>query len=104
MICDDVRIKLDPYIDSELSAGEQADFETHLRDCASCAAAALGAMKMKHMTRAAAACYSPSPEFRLRMERSMRASRKPAWLSGLLPRFGLAAAAAGLLIANVLLW
>lgn len=104
MICDDVRGKLDSYIDSELSAGELAGFETHLRGCASCAAAALAAMKMKYMTRAAAACYSPSPEFRLRMERSMRASRKHAWLSGFLPRFGLAATAAVLLIATVLLW
>ena len=104
MICDDVRNKLDPYVDSELSAGELTEFESHLRTCASCATTALGRLKMKHMTHAAAARYAPTPEFRLRLQRSIRAKTKPAWRFAGLPRWAMACAAAVLLIASAFLW
>jgi len=76
MTCDELRGKLMPYVDSELPTGELTELESHLRDCASCAAEALGQLQMKRAIRAAATRYVPSPEFRLRMEQSMRAKRK----------------------------
>jgi anti-sigma factor RsiW len=108
MTCDEVRGKLVPYVDSELPAGELTEFDSHLRGCASCAADALGLLQTKLATRAAGTRYVPSPEFRLRMEQSMRAGRKPSWInfrsSIRFPKLAIAAAAAMLLIASVTLW
>ena len=79
MTCDLQRSKLDAYVDGECSPEELASMDAHLRTCPSCAADALGRLQMKRMTKAAAARYSPSPEFRLRIENSIEAKRKPFW-------------------------
>jgi anti-sigma factor RsiW len=104
MTCDGVRNKLERYNDSELPADELAEFESHLRNCASCAADALGLLQMKLMTRAAGVRYSPAPEFRLRMEQKILAKRKTSWLTIRFPGLVTAAVAAMLLIASVTLW
>lgn len=105
MICDEVRTKLEAYVDSELTASEQAEFESHLQSCGSCATDALGLMKMKHMTRAAAAVrYAPSQEFRLKMQRSIHGEKKSAWTGAWLPRILMTAAAVVLLVVSVGLW
>ena len=72
MTCDLWRDKLDAYVDGDAVHGEIAGMAEHLRTCPSCAADALGRLQMKRMTQAAAARYSPSPEFRLRMEKSIQ--------------------------------
>jgi anti-sigma factor RsiW len=59
---------------------------------------------MKHMTRAAAARYSPTPEFRLRLEQSFRPKEKPSWSFGWIPRMAMAAVAAVLLFASIAFW
>lgn len=104
MICHDARNKLEPYVDSELSAAELAEFESHLRGCASCAADVAGMMKLKAMTRTAALRYAPSPEFRLRMDQSVHGGRKlplrAVWLTGL----AAAGATAVLAVALFTLW
>ena len=56
--------------------GEMAEVETHLRGCAGCAAEALGMLQTKLANACGGTRYAPSPEFRLRMEQSMRAKRK----------------------------
>jgi anti-sigma factor RsiW len=104
MTCDEVRKRLEPYADSELAAGEAADFELHLRGCASCAADALGLVQLKRMTRAAGARYSPTPEFCLRMEQSLRPKRKAPWFAMRFPKLALAVVAAVLLIASATIW
>jgi anti-sigma factor RsiW len=104
MICDEVRGKLVLYVDSELPAAELAEFESHLHGCAACAAQALGLLQTKNAIRAAATRYMPSPEFRLRVEKSMRATRNPSWLSIRIPRLALAAVAAMLLITSITVW
>ena len=104
MTCDELHNKLAPYVDSELPAGELAEFESHLRGCATCSADALGLLQTKRAIRAAATRYVPSPEFRLRMEQSIRAKSKPRWFDIRLPRLALAAVAAMLLIASVTVW
>jgi anti-sigma factor RsiW len=103
MTCDELRGKLAPYVDSELPADEVAEFESHLHGCATCAAATLGLLQTKRAIRVAATRYVPSPEFRLRMEQSIRAKYKRRWFSVRFPRLALAAVAAVLLIASVAL-
>ena len=73
MTCDLWRNKLDAYVDAELPREEFATLESHLRTCPSCAADALGRMQLKRMTKTAAARYAPAPEFRLRIEQSIKA-------------------------------
>jgi anti-sigma factor RsiW len=104
MTCDELHGKLAPYVDSELPAGELAEFETHLRGCATCAADALELLQTKRAIRAAATRYAPSPEFRLRMEQSIRSASKPQWPRVRFPRLVLAAVAAVLLIVSVTVW
>lgn len=107
MTCDPWRDKLDAYVDGDASQGEIAGMGEHLRTCPSCAADALSRLQMKRMTQAAAARYSPSPEFRLRMEKSIqknvRSSTKPVWAFGWIPRL-VGVAALVLIVASVALW
>src|SRR5258708_18555887 len=85
MTCDPWQEKLDAYVDDDGPQADSADLEAHLRTCPSCSADALGRLKMKRMTQAAAARYSPSPQFRLRIEKSIQKSRKPMWAFGWMP-------------------
>jgi len=105
MTCDPWRDKLDAYVDGDTSQGEIAGMSEHLRTCPSCAADALSRLRMKRMTQAAAAArYSPSPEFRLRMEKSLqksaRTNPKPGWAFAWMPRL-VAVAALVLIVASV---
>jgi anti-sigma factor RsiW len=77
MNCDLCREKLDAYVDESLPAEELAAVDGHLRDCPSCATEALARLQLKRATRAAAARFSPSPEFRLRMESAIQKKRRP---------------------------
>jgi anti-sigma factor RsiW len=105
MTCGEVSNNLERYVDSELSAAEVPEFDSHLRDCASCAAQALGLLQMKLRTRAAATRYSPTPEFRLRLEKSIRPKRSTfRWFANPIPKLITAAIAAVLLIGSVTLW
>jgi anti-sigma factor RsiW len=104
MTCEPWRGKLDAYVDSEGSPEELANLEAHLRTCPSCAVDALGLMKLKRMTQAAAARYAPSPEFRQRIAKSVQANRKPVWQFGWLPRLVAVGAALALIFASAALW
>jgi anti-sigma factor RsiW len=98
MNCDLVRNQLDAYVDDACTPEQLAAFEDHLRTCASCAAEALGRLQFKRATRAAAAAqFVPSPEFRVRIEKSVRKSRKAFWKTAWIP--GLATALTLVLIA-----
>jgi anti-sigma factor RsiW len=80
MSCDLWQGKLDAYVDGDASPEELATLDTHLRACPACAADALGRLQMKRMTQAAtAARYTPSPQFRMRLEKAIQAKRKPPW-------------------------
>jgi anti-sigma factor RsiW len=98
MNCDLCREKLDAYVDESLSADERAAADGHLRDCSSCATEALARLQMKRATRAAAARFSPSPEFRLRIENAIQKKRRPSAMIAWAPWLS-AAAVALLLIA-----
>jgi anti-sigma factor RsiW len=104
MTCDVWESKLAHYVDSELSEGELANLESHLRACPACAADALSRLQMKNMTRAAGARYSPTPEFRLRIEQSIKPKHKSVWAFGWMPKLAVAAAVLVLLVGSAGLW
>ena len=76
------RPKLDQYLDSELSAEQMRGMNAHLRECPSCSGEALRRMQLKRATRLAGQRYTPSAEFRGRIEKQVAAKRRPArrWL------------------------
>ena len=71
MNCEIWRDKLDGYADGELPETESAVLEGHLRTCRDCTAEALDRMQMKRATRAAAMRFTPSAEFRQRVQMSI---------------------------------
>ena len=101
MICEQWCDKLDAYVDE--AEGDFAGLEEHLRSCPSCAAEVLSRVRLKRATRAAAARYKPSSEFRLRVEKSVRAKRGPVRFVLWIPRFT-AAIVALLIVVSVVLW
>jgi len=103
MTCDSVRAKLDAYVDGAGSPQELA-VDAHLRTCPACAADAISRLQMKRLTRAAAARYTPSPEFRARLEKNVQPKRPPSWTFGWMPRLGVAAILLVLLALGVTLW
>jgi len=93
MTCEEVGRMLDAYVDENCSPEERTAIEAHLHSCTSCASAALRRLQMKRATREAAARYSPSPDFRRRIEESIRAKQRPAhWFSWGRPLAALATA------------
>jgi anti-sigma factor RsiW len=101
MTCDLWLSKLDAYVDGACSQEELASLEVHFRTCSSCAAEALSRLQMKRMTQAAAARYYPSPEFRLRIERSIEPKRRPVWVFAWMPAVAVALV---LLAVGLTLW
>jgi len=97
-MADDWTAKLETYLDGELSAGEMRDLDAHLRSCPSCAADVLSRIQMKRAVRSAGKRYSPSPEFRQRIRKSIAA--KPR-VSPIRMWMGATAAVALLLIAGL---
>jgi anti-sigma factor RsiW len=93
--------KIDRYVDGELSGEEMLAMDPHLRECASCAAAALSRMQLKQATKLAAQRYTPSPQFRRRIAAHAAGRRRIAWRWEWTPL--LAAAAIVLLIAGIFL-
>ncbi len=104
MTCEPWQAKLDAYVDGDDSQGDFARLDEHLRACPSCAADALGRLRMKRMTQAAAARYSPSPQFRLRMEKAIQKRRKPLWSFAWMPTPAAFAVALVLIVASAALW
>jgi anti-sigma factor RsiW len=85
MTCELWQSKLDAYVDESCPPDERDALEQHLRTCQSCSAEALGRLQMKRAVRAAAARYTPSPKFRLRVEKGIQSKPKPRWVFRLLP-------------------
>src|SRR4051794_29262575 len=92
-------VRLDAYHDGELSPGERANVEAHVRDCASCAAE-LASMRGMSGAFADAAPREPSHEQLLELATSVRAEPSDARM--LLKLFRGTAIAAVLLLACAL--
>ncbi len=82
---DDYSAKLATYLDGELSADEMNAVDAHVRSCNACAADVLGQVQLKRAVQSAGKRYSPSPEFRARMQRKIASRPKTSaarnWLT-----------------------
>ena len=96
--------KLDAYVDNEGSRDDFAAMEDHLRACPDCARDALGRIQLKRATQAAALRFTPSPEFRLRVEKSIRKNRKSPWALAWKPALLAAVAMILLAVASALVF
>jgi anti-sigma factor RsiW len=68
MDCESWKAKLDTYLDGELPEEEMRGFDAHVRGCPSCAADALTRVQMKRAILLAGKRFTPSAEFRKRMQ------------------------------------
>ncbi len=98
MSCELWREGLNKYVDGNCSPEESEGIEDHLRLCPSCAGETLARIQVKRATRAAAARYTPSPEFRLRIQKQVEGSRKRIWQMPLVPRVVAGALAFALIV------
>jgi len=98
MVCEAWKAKLDTYFDGEVPEEEMRTFDAHVRSCPSCSADALTRVQMKHAIQAAGRRYTPSVEFRKRMQQKI--ASKPRHSLGL--GWTLAAAAAVILVVGTL--
>lgn len=93
MICESCRDWLDAYVDESCTQEQLAGIEDHLQSCPACSADALARLQLKRATRAAAtARFTPSSEFRLRIEKTARKSRKSLWRTAWIPAVATAVA------------
>ena len=75
MVCDSWKTQLDTYLDGELQSEEMHVFDGHVRICPSCAADALARVQMKRTVQVAGKRFTPSAEFRRRVQ--LRIAAKP---------------------------
>src|ERR1700722_1073184 len=98
MVCDAWKTKLDTYLDGELPEQEMRTFDIHVRNCQSCSADALTRVQMKRSIQGAGRRFTPSVEFRKRVQHSI--APKPQ--RSLLPAWVFAATAAVVLVVGAL--
>jgi len=98
MVCESWKAKLDTYLDGEVPEKEMRTFDDHVRNCPSCSTDALARVQMKRAIQVAGKRFTPSAEFRTRMQQSIASKRqrsfRPGWM--------LAAAAAVILVVGSL--
>jgi anti-sigma factor RsiW len=84
MVCESWKAKLDTYLDGELPEQEMRTFDAHVRACHSCSADALTRVQMKRTIQGAGRRFTPSAEFRRRVQQSIAPRRQrsflPAWV------------------------
>jgi anti-sigma factor RsiW len=98
MVCESWKAKLDTYLDGEAPEEEMRTINAHVRSCPSCSADALARVQMKRAIQAAGRRYTPSAEFRKRMQQKI--ASKPRRSLGL--GWALAAAATVILVVGTL--
>ena len=77
--------KIDQYLDAELPSDEMRSMAAHLRGCSACAADALQRTQLRQTTKLAGKRYSPSLEFRRRVEQQVAPRRLRLWMRAWLP-------------------
>ena len=82
MVCESWKSKLDTYLDGEVPEEEMRTFDAHVRNCPSCSADALTRVQMKRAIQAAGKRFTPSAEFRKRMQQSMAPKRQRSFRLG----------------------
>jgi len=82
MVCESWKAKLDTYLDGEVPEKEMRTFDAHVRNCPSCSADALTRVQMKRAIQVAGKRFTPSAEFRKRMQQSMAPKRQRSFRLG----------------------
>ena len=95
---DEWRTKLDTYLDGELAASEMRALDEHLRTCPSCSADLLNRVQIKGALKTAGRRYTPTADFRQKMEDRFATRRRTAfpWRWALAGAFAVILIAAGL--------
>ena len=96
MVCESWKAKLDTYLDGEVPEGEMRTFDAHVRSCSSCSADALSRVQLKRAIQVAGKRFTPSSEFRKRMQQSIASKPRRSF------RLGWMLAAAAVLVAGTL--
>ena len=97
MACESLKGKLDTYLDGELPEQEMRTLDSHVRSCASCSSDALGKLQMKRAIQVAGKRFTPSAEFRKRIEQTVAPKPRRSFAFGnLRPNWILAVAAVAL--------
>ena len=71
MVCESWKAKLETYHDGELTEEEMRTFDAHVRGCLACSADALARVQMKRAIQVAGRRFTPSAEFRNRLQQSI---------------------------------
>src|SRR6202161_3084544 len=98
MVCESWKPRLDTYLDGEVPEQEMRTFDAHVRTCPSCSADALARVQLKRAIQVAGKRFTPSAEFRKRMQQSIASKPRRSFRLGWM----LAAAAAVVLVAGTL--
>jgi anti-sigma factor RsiW len=98
MVCESWKEKLDAYVDGELPDEAMRGFDAHVRSCPSCAADALARVQMKRAIQVAGKRFTPSAEFRRRMQQKVAAKPQRSFRLGWI----LAAGVVAVLVAGAL--
>jgi anti-sigma factor RsiW len=72
MSCDTWQGKIDTYIDAELPDAEVRELEAHMRECPACSSQALSRSQLKRNVHLAGKPFTADPEFRKRVQGSIR--------------------------------
>jgi len=98
MVCESWKARLDTYLDGEVPQEETRTFDVHVRNCPSCSAEALSRTQLKRAIQLAGNRFTPSAEFRKRIQQSVAPKPRRSFHLGWM----LAAAAAVVLVAGTL--
>jgi len=98
MVCESWKKQLDTYLDGEVPEQEMRTFDSHMRNCPSCSADALSRVQLKRAIQVAGRRFTPSAEFRKRMQHDMAPKSRRTFRLGWM----LAVAAAVVLVVGTL--
>ena len=82
MVCESWKAKLDTYLDGEVPEEEMRTFDSHVRNCPSCSADALSRVQLKRAIQVAGKRFTPSAEFRKRMQQSIASKPRHSFRLG----------------------
>jgi anti-sigma factor RsiW len=82
MVCESWKERLDTYLDGELPQEEMGTFDAHVRTCPSCSADVLSRVQLKRAIHLAGKRFTPSAEFRNRIQRGIASKPRRTFLHG----------------------
>src|SRR5580692_5395969 len=82
MACESWKAKLDTYLDGEVSEQAIRTFDAHVRNCPSCSADALSRVQLKRAIQVAGKRFTPSAEFRKRMQQKIASKPRHSFRLG----------------------